>query len=89
VSTVTSVRLAGGPRAYVQVFSEGQRLMMCPLPGTPRVAGATYAGRFVYVALERAGTWWLEAFDLGALVMTETRGWPQGAGVSGSRRERP
>ncbi|WNG40237.1 hypothetical protein F0U61_46055 [Archangium violaceum] len=89
VSTVTSVLRGGETRAHVQVFAEGQRLMMCPLRGTPRVAGATYVGRFVYIALERSGTWWLEAFDLGALVTTETRGWPQGASVSGSRRARP
>ena len=89
VSTVTSERLAGGMRSHVQVFAEGQRLMACPLPGSPRVAGAAYAGRFVYVALERDGAWWLEAFDLGSLVTVETRGWPQGAGVSGSRRARP
>ena len=89
VSTVTSVRLDGGTRSHVQVFAEGQRLMMCPLPGTPRVAGATYAGRFVYIALERGGTWWLEAFDLGPLLTVETRGWPEGPGVSGSRRARP
>lgn len=89
VSTVTSVTRGGETRAHVQVFAEGQQLMMCPLRGSPRVAGATYAGRFVYIALERGGTWWLEAFDLGGLVTTETRGWPQGSGVSGSRRSRP
>ncbi len=89
VGAVTSVRLDGGTRAHVQVFAEGQRLMACPLSGTPRVAGAAYGGRFVYLALERGGTWRLEAFDLGPLFTAETRGWPQGAGVSGSRRARP
>jgi hypothetical protein len=89
VSTVTSVRLAGGSRSHVQVFAEGERLMACPLPGNPHVAGAAYVGRFVYVALERDGTWRLEAFDLEALVTAETRGWPEGTGVSGSRRARP
>jgi hypothetical protein len=64
VSTLTSVRLDGGTRSHVQVFAGGERLMLCPLPGTPRVAGAAYAGRFVYVTLEREGTWRLEAFDL-------------------------
>ncbi len=44
VSTVTSVRLAGGSRSYVQVFAKGERLMACPLPGNPHVAGAAYAG---------------------------------------------
>jgi outer membrane protein assembly factor BamB len=89
VGAVTSERLGGETRTHVQLFSEGQRLMMCPLRGTPRVAGAVWAGRFVYVALEREGTWRLEAFDLGGLVTAETRGWPQGSGVSGSRRARP
>jgi hypothetical protein len=89
VGTVTSVHRDGGTRAQVQVFAEGQQLMECPLSGTPRVAGAAYAGRFVYIALERGGTWWLEAFDLGSFLMAETRGWPQRAGVSGSRRARP
>jgi hypothetical protein len=89
VGTVTSARLGGGTRTHVQLFSEGRRVMMCPLRGTPRVAGAAWAGDFVYVALEREGSWWLEAFGLGAIVTAETRGWPQGPGVSGSRRARP
>jgi hypothetical protein len=63
--------------------------MMCPLPGTPRVVGATYAGHFVYVALEREGTWRLEAFNLEPFITAETRGWPQASGVSGSRRASP
>lgn len=66
VSTVTSSRSVEGTRAHIQVFAEGQRLMMCPLPGTPRVVGAAYSGRFVHVALERDGSWRLETFDLGS-----------------------
>ncbi|PTL81453.1 hypothetical protein [Vitiosangium sp. GDMCC 1.1324] len=89
VSTVTSMRLGGETRAHVQVFADGQRLMMCPLQGAPRVAGAAYVGHFVYIVLERDGIWRLEAFNLGELVTAETRGWPQGAGVSGSRHARP
>ncbi|MFY0571424.1 hypothetical protein ACN28E_47385 [Archangium lansingense] len=89
VSTVTSVQLAGAMRAHIQVFARGELLMMCPLRGTPHVAGATYAGSFVYVALERGGTWWLEAFDLGPNVTAETRGWSQGSSLSGSRRASP
>ena len=89
VSTVTSMRLEGATRAHLQVFAEGERLMMCPLPGTPRVVGATYAGHFVYVALEREGTWRLEAFNLEPFITAETRGWPQASGVSGSRRASP
>jgi hypothetical protein len=89
VSTVTSMRLEGATRAHLQVFAEGERLMMCPLPGSPRVVGATYAGHFVYVALERGGTWRLEAFDLEPFITAETRGWPQASGVSGSRRASP
>jgi hypothetical protein len=89
VGALTSVRLDGGTRAQVQVFAEGEALAVCPLPGVPRVAGAVFSGRFVYVALEREGTWWLEAFDLGTLLQAESRGWPQRHGVSGTRRAGP
>ncbi|WPB78676.1 hypothetical protein KYC5002_05860 [Archangium violaceum] len=89
VSTVTSMRLGGVTRAHLQVFAEGERLMMCPLPGNPRVVGALYAGHSVYVALEREGSWRLEAFDLEPFITAETRGWPQASGVSGSRRASP
>jgi hypothetical protein len=89
VGAVTSVGLDGGTQAQVQVLAEGQPLAVCPLPGTPRVAGALFAGRFVYIALEREGTWWLEAFDLGTLLQAEPGGWPQRHGVSGTRRAGP
>jgi hypothetical protein len=89
VATLTSESLDGGTRSLVQVFAGGARLLACPLPGSPRVAGAAWAGPFLYVALERQGAWWLEAFDFGELAEAETRGWPRGAGVSGSRRARP
>jgi len=89
VGAITSVRLDGGTHAQVRVFAEGAPLAVCPLPGLPRVAGAVFEGRFVYLALEREGTWWLEAFDLGTLLEAETGGWPQRHGVSGARRMGP
>ncbi len=89
VGAVTSVQLDGGTHAQLRVFAEGAPLAVCPLQGTPRVAGAVFAGRFVYVALEREGTWWLEAFDLGTFLQAEPRGWPQRHGVSGTRRVGP
>jgi hypothetical protein len=89
VGAITSVRLDAGTHAQVQVFAEGSPLAVCPLPGMPRVAGAVFVGSFVYIALEREGTWWLEAFDLGTLVQAESGGWPQRHGVSGTRRAGP
>jgi hypothetical protein len=89
VGTLTDVALDGGPLAHVQLFARGERVAMCPLKDRPRIAGATHVGRFLYVVLEREGTWRLEAFDLGGFGFAETRGWPQRHGVSATRRESP
>jgi hypothetical protein len=89
VGTLTDVTTDAGPQAHVQLFAEGERLLMCPLPGTPRVAGAAHVGTTLYVLLERDGTWLLEAYELGSLGNAETHGWPQRHGVSGTRRARP
>lgn len=89
VGTLTDVPMDGGARAYVQLFAAGKRLALCPLPGTPRVAGAAHVGTRLYVVLEREGQWLLEAFELGPQGAAETRGWPQPQGVSGTRRARP
>ncbi|WP_224361361.1 hypothetical protein [Hyalangium versicolor] len=89
VGTLTDVELDGGPRVHVQFFSGGERIAVCPLRDRPRVAGAAHVGRYLYVVLEREGTWRLEAFDLGSLGLAETRGWPQRNGISGTRRARP
>ena len=89
VGTLTDVAVDGGPLAHVQLFAQGERVLICPLKDRPRIAGAEHVGRYLYVVLERDGTWRLEAFDLGALGNAETRGWPQSHGVSGTRRARP
>ncbi len=89
VGTLTHADLDGGPLAQVQLFAGGERVAMCPLRDRPRIAGAVQVGRFLYVVLEREGTWRLEAFDLGGFGIAETRGWPQRHGVSGTRRARP
>jgi hypothetical protein len=89
VGTLTDVAMDGGPQAHVQLFAAGERQLVCPLPGRPRIAGAAHVGRTLYVLLERDGTWLLEAYDLGPLGTAETHGWPQRHGVSGTRRARP
>jgi len=89
VGTLTDVALDGGPLAHVQLFAAGERVAICPLRDRPRIAGAAHVGRFLYVVLERDGTWRLEAFDLGPFGTAETRGWPERHGVSGTRRAMP
>lgn len=80
----------GGPtRTYLQLFAAGRERAVCPLEGEPRVAGATHVGNFLYVLLEREGTWRLEAFGLGLQGVAETRGWPQRHGLAGTRRAQP
>ena len=66
VGTLTDVARDGGPLAHVQLFAQGERVAVCALKDRPRIAGAAHVGRFLYVVLEREGTWRLEAFDLGA-----------------------
>jgi hypothetical protein len=89
VGTLTDVATDAGFQAHVQLFFQGERQLVCPLPGRPRIAGASHVGRTLYVLLERDGTWLLEAYDLGPLGNAETHGWPQRHGVAGTRRARP
>ncbi|MDC0710576.1 hypothetical protein POL68_19015 [Stigmatella sp. ncwal1] len=90
VGTLSDITPDGGvARTYLQLFAGGTELAVCPLAGDPRVAGATHVDRFLYVVLEREGTWRLEAFDLGLQGQAETRGWPQRHGLTGTRRARP
>ncbi|MDY7227447.1 hypothetical protein [Hyalangium rubrum] len=89
VGALTSTALdGGGPLASIQ-FLSAQGQLVCPLPGTPRIAGAVHVGRNLYVVLERDGVWKLEAFDLGPNGLAEQHGWPQRHGVQGTRRARP
>jgi hypothetical protein len=89
VGTLTEAATDGGLLAHVQLFFQGERQLVCPLPGRPRIAGAAHVGRTLYVLLEREGAWLLEAYDLGTLGNAETHGWPQRHGVGGTRRARP
>ncbi len=90
VGVLADVEAPGGRRAWLQFFSRGTRVGMCPLPGHPRVAGATFAGPRLYVVLERDGAWMLESYGLGPEVASEEHGWPQRhGGPSGARREAP
>ncbi len=89
VGTLTDVVSNGVRQAHVQLFAAGERQLVCPLPGMPRIAGAAHVGSTLYVLLERQGAWLLEAYDLGPMGTAETHGWPQRHGLSGTRRARP
>jgi hypothetical protein len=90
VGTLSDITPDGGPtRTYLQLFAAGRQRAVCPLAGDPRVAGAAHVGNFLYVVLEREGTWRLEAFGLGLQGLAETRGWPQRHGLAGTRRAQP
>jgi hypothetical protein len=89
VGTLTDVAVDGGPLAHVQLFAGGERVAVCALKDRPHIAGAAHVGRYLYVVLEREGTWRLEAFDLGTFGFAETHGWPQRNGVSETRRAGP
>ncbi|MBN1209038.1 MAG: hypothetical protein JXB05_29540 [Myxococcaceae bacterium] len=89
VGTLTDVAVDGGPKVHVQLFARGERLAICALEDTPRVAGALHVGSTLYVVLERQGTWRLEAFELGPAGTAEARGWPQRHGLQGTRRASP
>ncbi|HYX90363.1 MAG TPA: hypothetical protein VE782_02275 [Myxococcaceae bacterium] len=88
VLTLTEADLDGGVRADVQLFLKGQRAMLCPLDGNPRLHGAVFDQTALFVLLERDGQWRIEAFDLAGIPL-ETGGWWRPSGGSGTRRERP
>ncbi|MHB8878729.1 MAG: hypothetical protein ACYC8T_33940 [Myxococcaceae bacterium] len=87
VATLTEVELDGGRVAHVQLFAGGNRLFVCPLAPGATLGPAVFDHGFVYVLVERAGAWNLEAYDLAGLPL-ESSGWPQSNGVSGTRRAR-
>ncbi|RJS22450.1 hypothetical protein DRW03_14115 [Corallococcus sp. H22C18031201] len=80
----------GGRRTWLEMFTAGKRVSMCPLPGLPHVAGAVFAGGALSVVLERDGVWRLESYALDRGAVAETRGWPQRhGGAAGARRAGP
>ena len=89
VLTLTQATLPDtGLRADVQLFAAGQRAMLCPLEGAPRVAGALFDQGRLFVLVDRQGQWRLEAYDLGMIPPAQS-GWTRfGASSQGTRRER-
>ncbi len=78
---------AGGP-AVVSLVLSGSRVYQCPLPPDGVVGGAVFSRGFLFVLVERAGGWRLEAYDLLSTPVAGA-GWPQRFGVSGQRRAQP
>jgi hypothetical protein len=78
----------GGTTAFVHLLLGTRRVYACPLPAEGRVGGAAFSRGFLYVLIERAGGWRLEAYDLLGTPFA-TSGWPQRFGVSGQRRSVP
>jgi hypothetical protein len=79
-----------GAGAFLQLFSEGRRELLCPLPaGSSSLRGALFASGRLFVLVDGgdAGVR-LEAYELNALPLS-TAGWPQAAGVEGQRRAAP
>lgn len=91
VGVLADARLPEGRQVWMQLFAQGKRLGMCPLPGRPtRMAGAAFFEDRLLVVLERDGVWRLESYGLGPGLQVETLGWPQRhAGPDGARRESP
>ncbi|XXF77179.1 hypothetical protein P2318_29620 [Myxococcaceae bacterium GXIMD 01537] len=89
VGTLTQSTLPTGTLTHVQVLGPQGRLSVCPLEGRPRVAGALFAGSYLYVLLQRDGAWRLEAFTLGFGAIPEVAGWPQRNGARSTRRPGP
>ncbi len=87
VLTLTEAFVGGGFRSDVQLFIRGQRAMLCPIDGAPRIMGGAFVQDRLFAIVERGGSWKLEAFELTGLSMAQD-GWPTSGGVAGARRER-
>lgn len=88
IATLTQAELPlTGPRADLQLFAAGERAILCPLQGAPRVGAALFEGDSLYVLVDRAGTWRLEAYALNGTGFLQT-GWPRASSINGTRRER-
>lgn len=89
VLTFTQAQLPdAGPRADLQLFTAGERKLLCPLDGAPQVRGALFDRGFLFVLLGREGKEWLEAYNLKGLTLSQS-GWPRLGGTpENARRER-
>ncbi|MEW5743295.1 MAG: hypothetical protein AB1938_30580 [Myxococcota bacterium] len=80
-----------GLGAYLQVFAEGRRAVLCPLPvESSDVRGALFAAGSLFVLSNEgdSGVVVLEAYELKGLPLSYS-GWPQADGVEGMRRALP
>ncbi|MEW6435022.1 MAG: hypothetical protein AB1730_26275 [Myxococcota bacterium] len=80
-----------GVGAFLQVFADGKRAVLCPLPPeSSRLRGAHFAAGnlFVFVEDGDAGATALEAYELRSLPLS-FGGWPQADGVEAQRRASP
>lgn len=78
-----------GVRAYLQVFSEGTRSVLCPLPPeSSELRGAYFGAGFMFVLSDRDAGVTLEAFDLKGLSPSPSA-WPLAGGLEGTRRAAP
>jgi hypothetical protein len=87
VVTLSETELDAGRAAHVQLFAQGTRLFVCQLTTKAVLGPAVFDRGYVYVLVDRAGEWTLEAYELAGLPL-ETTGWPQRDGLSGTRRAR-
>lgn len=88
VGVLAAAEQPDGPHVYYQLFAQGERLGMCPLPGRPHVAGAAFVGSLLHVVVEREGAWLLESYAVDG--SAEPHGWSQRhGGAEGARRESP
>ncbi|MFL5320561.1 MAG: hypothetical protein ACJ790_12950 [Myxococcaceae bacterium] len=87
VATLADYSLDGGSQSVVQAYGSAQKLFVCPLPEGAQTQGAVFDRSFLFAIMKRNGQTRLEAYDLKGLKF-ETSGWPQRAGISGTRRAR-
>lgn len=89
LANVVRADFDGGAQAFLQVFSEGQRRVLCRLP---EASGALLSAHFATTALvvtarRPDGGVVLEAYPLNALPVA-SGGWPRAHGLDGARQAR-
>lgn len=80
----------GGPVAYLELLSEGEKLGICRLPAqSGNVELAHFSSNAMVVTTRGAdGGLVIESYPLNALPISQT-GWPIDNGVRGTRSDRP
>lgn len=86
VATLVQGEVDGGPGAWLQVFIEGERGVVCALPETSAdLVSAHFApGQLAVLARRADGGSTLESYPLKALPVSD-RGWPTAHGLDGWR----